>query len=164
MVSTNLDAIREAVDICFKESFPNGIPEEEEELERNKRDFVSRFKMLAQKSTSHEELLNLVMASYDLFVNEIDMRSLLKKKPEEEEPEPSFFHVRKQDWIVYLFIALVTVIGKWCDERYASNFAKRHGMERHVFMKVETFFTLKLKYLKTLICCLCAFVFVIFSY
>jgi hypothetical protein len=122
---------------CFDESFPNGVPEEEEELERQKRDFVSRFKMLAQSSTSHEQLLKLVMTSYDMFLGEIDLRSVKKtEKPETEEAETSWFTVRKQDWLVYFVISLLTIVIKWCDERYASSFAKRNGMERHVFMKV----------------------------
>lgn len=135
-LSDDVDAIREAVQRCFKESFPDGIPEEEEELERQKRDFVSRFKTLAQASTTHKQLLSLVMTSYELFVDEIDLRSLKNVEKPETETETAWFNVRKEDWFVYLVIALVTIVGKWLDDRYANSFAKRNGMERHVFMKI----------------------------
>jgi hypothetical protein len=135
LLSDDIDAIREAVQSCFDESFPNGVPDDKEELERQKRDYVSRFKLLAQTTTSHEELLSLVMTSYDLFVDEIDLRAA-KTPKQNEDSTVSWFTVRKQDWFVYLVIILGTVIIKWGDDRYASSFAKRNGMERHVFMKV----------------------------
>jgi len=112
LTELDVEAIHEAVQKCFEESFPNGFLENEEGFERQKRDFVSRFKTLAQKSTSHEELLQRVMTSYHLFVNEIDMRSLHTSKPQEEDDLP-FFDIKKKDWIIYLVIALLSVLGKW---------------------------------------------------
>jgi len=140
--SFDIDAIHSSVQSCFEEAFPEGFPEDEEQFERQKRDFVTRFKALAQKTMSHEELLSLVMSSYDMFVGEIDLRSLEAKKPkvaEEENVHMPYFNVRKEDWIVYLIIAFTSIVGKWIDERYASSFAKKHGMERHVFMKVNIY-------------------------
>ena len=135
----DLNAIQSAVAQCYEEAFPDGIPEDEDLFERQKRDFVTRFKALAQKTLTHEELLTLVMTSYDLFVGEIDLRSLSttgQKVKEEENVHMPYFNIKKEDWVVYFCIALISVVAKWMDERYASNFAKRHGMERHVLMKV----------------------------
>ena len=135
----DLNAIHSAVAQCYEESFPDGIPEDDDLFERQKRDFVTRFKALAQKTLTHEELLSLVMTSYDLFVGEVDLRSLATRKQmvvEEESGHMPYFNIKKEDWVVYFIIALLSILAKWCDERYASNFAKKHGMERHVLMKV----------------------------
>jgi hypothetical protein len=133
------NAIQSAVQTCFEESFPDGIPDEENVFERQKRDFVIKFKDLAQQTKTHEELLALVTSSYDLFIGEVNLRSLETKKSklaEDDNLHLPYFNVRKEDWIVYLVIALVSILSKWADERYASNFAKKHGMQRHVLMKV----------------------------
>ena len=82
----------------------------------------------------------MVMTSYDLFVGEVDLRSLATKRQmilEEESDHMPYFNIKKEDWVVYFVIALISVLAKWADERYASNFAKNHGMERHVLMKVH---------------------------
>jgi len=77
------------------------------------------------------------MTSYDLFMDEIEVRNLHNQKKEEDIEEPPFFNISKRDWIIYLVISLGTILCKWLDERFASNFAKQNGMERHVFMKVR---------------------------
>ena len=125
--------------MCYEESFPDGIPEDDDLFERQKRDFVTRFKALAQKTTSHAELISLVMSSYDLFVGEVDLRSMNTKKQkvvEDEDVHMPYFNIKKEDWVVYLVISLLSLMAKWCDDRFAAYFSKKHGMDRHVFMKV----------------------------
>ena len=82
------------------------------------------------------------MTSYDLFVGDIDLRSLATKRQlvvEEESGYLPSFNIKKEDWVVYLVIAIISILAKWADERYASNFSKNHGMARHVLMKVTLF-------------------------
>jgi hypothetical protein len=80
-----------------------------------------------------------VLASYDQFVDEVDLRSLKKPKFVEEDDSLHMphFNLKKEDWVVYFVISLLSILAKWCDDRYAAYFSKKHGMERHVFMKVN---------------------------
>ena len=79
-----------------------------------------------------------MLASYDQFVDEVDLRSVKKPQIVEEDGNLHlpYFNLKKEDWVVYLVIALLSIVAKWCDDRYAAHFSKKHGMERHIFMKV----------------------------
>lgn len=54
------------------------------------------------------------------------------------------------DWFVYqapggISYGLITLVAKWIDDRAANFFSKRHGMERHMLMKVIFFYTVNIK-------------------
>ena len=89
-------------------------------FELQKRDFVTRFKALAQKTLTHKELLTLVMTSYELFVSKVDLRSLADTKRPKDAEEKSihmpYFNFKTKDWVVYFIITLLSILGKWADK------------------------------------------------
>ena len=81
-----------------------------------------------------------IMTSYNLFIGEVDLRSLATKKQmvlNEESINMAYFNIKKENSLVYFITVFLSVLVKWVDEMYVSNYVKPHGIKRHVLREID---------------------------
>jgi hypothetical protein len=74
---------------------------------------------------------------------------LLWQKEMYHENNQTHLNLTFYDWFTYqapggISYGIITLIVKWIDDRAANFFSKRHGMERHMLLKVKVGWILKI--------------------